>query len=219
MWLWLLVVFGDTPTGNQYDPPSTSFSRAERLAPSGVRLRSARSARLRSASPRRGQGGGKKDKLQKQIYTNLTWDWSFDGGKPAASGSGTLTTGPLSGGGYTITAISGNFGGFVINGLDSSYGYSGIPDQILYTPGNNGMSDTLLLSSKGLGFDTTMPSEVNISDQGGAYLAYVADVDSGYFGSFTAAPAAAPEPSQIVSMLALAGVSGATFLVNLRRRK
>jgi len=65
MWLWLLVVFGDTPTGNQYDPPSTSFSRAERLAPSGVRLRSAR-----YASPRRGQRGGKKDKLQKQIYTN-----------------------------------------------------------------------------------------------------------------------------------------------------
>jgi len=65
MWLWLLVVFGDTPTGNQYDPPSTSFSRAERLALSGVRLRSAR-----YASPRRGQGGGKKDKLQKQIYTN-----------------------------------------------------------------------------------------------------------------------------------------------------
>src|ERR1700678_3522955 len=70
MWLWLLVVFGDTPTGNQYDPPSTSFSRAERLAPSGVRLRSARYAHLRSASPRRGQGGEKKDKLQKQIYTN-----------------------------------------------------------------------------------------------------------------------------------------------------
>jgi hypothetical protein len=65
MWLWLLAVFGDTPTGNQYDPPSTSFSRAERLAPSGGRLRSAR-----SAAPRRGQGGGKKDKLQKQIYTN-----------------------------------------------------------------------------------------------------------------------------------------------------
>jgi hypothetical protein len=33
-------VFCDTPTGNQYGPPSTSFSRAERLAPSGVRLRS-----------------------------------------------------------------------------------------------------------------------------------------------------------------------------------
>jgi hypothetical protein len=62
----------DTPTGNHHDPPSASFSRAERLAPSGGRLRSARYARLRSAAPRRGQGGGRKDKLQKQIYTNLS---------------------------------------------------------------------------------------------------------------------------------------------------
>ena len=36
----LLDVFADTPTGNQCGPPSTSFSRAERLPPSGVRLRS-----------------------------------------------------------------------------------------------------------------------------------------------------------------------------------
>ncbi len=69
-----LVVLVDTPTGNHRDPPSTSFSRAERLHPSGVRLRSARSARyarLRSPSPRRGGGGGKKDKLQKEFYTPL----------------------------------------------------------------------------------------------------------------------------------------------------
>jgi hypothetical protein len=64
-----LDVFCDTPTGNQLGPPSTSFSRAERLHPSGVRLRSARYARLRSASPRRGAGEGKKDKLQKDFYT------------------------------------------------------------------------------------------------------------------------------------------------------
>jgi hypothetical protein len=64
-----LEVFRYTPTGNQLGPPSTSFSRAERLHPTGVRLRSARYARLRSASPRRGEGGGKKDKLQKDFYT------------------------------------------------------------------------------------------------------------------------------------------------------
>ena len=34
----MLDVFGDTPTGNQYGPPSTSFSRAP-LHPCGVRLR------------------------------------------------------------------------------------------------------------------------------------------------------------------------------------
>ena len=66
-----LVVFPDTPTGNQLGPPSTSFSRTERLHPSGARLRSARYARLRSASPRRGGGEGKKDKLQKDFYTPL----------------------------------------------------------------------------------------------------------------------------------------------------
>jgi len=65
----MLDVFADTPTGNQRDPPSTSFSRAERLHPSGVRLRSARCARLRSASPQRGEAGWKKDKLQKANYT------------------------------------------------------------------------------------------------------------------------------------------------------
>jgi len=67
----MLDVFADTPTGNQRDPPSTSFSRAERLHPSGVRLRSARCARLRSASPQRGEAGWKKDKLQKANYTGL----------------------------------------------------------------------------------------------------------------------------------------------------
>jgi hypothetical protein len=60
----------DTPTGNPSDPPSTSFSRTEQLHPSGVRLRSARYARLRSASPRRGEAGAKKDKLQKEFYTD-----------------------------------------------------------------------------------------------------------------------------------------------------
>jgi hypothetical protein len=61
----------DTPTGNQCGPPSTSYSRAERPYPSGVRLRSARYARLHSASPRRGKDEGKKDNLQKENYTDF----------------------------------------------------------------------------------------------------------------------------------------------------
>jgi hypothetical protein len=65
----VLDVFGYTPTGNQRGPPSTSFSRAKRLRPSGVRLRSARYARLRSASPQRGEAGWNKDNLQKAKYT------------------------------------------------------------------------------------------------------------------------------------------------------
>jgi hypothetical protein len=65
----MLAVFGYTPTGNPSDPPSTSFSRAEPLRPSGVRLRSARYARLRSASPPRGEAEWKNSKLQKEVYT------------------------------------------------------------------------------------------------------------------------------------------------------
>ena len=60
----MLDVFVDTPTGNQRGPPSTRFARAEQLHPFGVRLRSAR-----YASPQRGEAGGKKDNLQKQVYT------------------------------------------------------------------------------------------------------------------------------------------------------
>jgi len=71
-WGLALVVFCDTPTRDHSGPPSTSFSRAARPCPSGVRLRSARCARLRSASPRRGKDGGKENKLQKEFYTGHT---------------------------------------------------------------------------------------------------------------------------------------------------
>jgi len=48
--------------------PRPVFAEA---APFGGRLRSARYARLRSASPRRGGGAEKKDNLQKEFYTPL----------------------------------------------------------------------------------------------------------------------------------------------------
>ncbi len=64
-------VFRDTPTGNQLGPPSTSFSRAGAPTPPG--LGCARLATLAFlASPRRGGGEGKKDKLQKDFYTPPT---------------------------------------------------------------------------------------------------------------------------------------------------
>jgi hypothetical protein len=71
--VWWLDVFADTPTGNHCGPPSTRFSRAARLHPSGVRLRS-----TRSASPRRGEDGGKKDNLQKQVYTSFLEEFRAD---------------------------------------------------------------------------------------------------------------------------------------------
>jgi len=66
-WVMLAISIGcvcDTPTRNPSGPPSTSFSRAARPRPSGVRQRSAR-----YASPRRGEDGGKEDNLQKDFYT------------------------------------------------------------------------------------------------------------------------------------------------------
>jgi hypothetical protein len=62
-----LDVFGDTPTGNHYGPPSTSFWR--RQPPCGGGCAPARYARLRSAAPAGGLGGRKKSYLQKQFYT------------------------------------------------------------------------------------------------------------------------------------------------------
>ena len=70
----MLAVFGDTPTGNQYGPPSTSFLRAGALAPrwGSAALGSLRSPSLRLA-PTGGKGGGRQSNLQKQIYTNLKY--------------------------------------------------------------------------------------------------------------------------------------------------
>ena len=62
-----LDVFGDTPTGNHYGPPSTSFGR--RQPPFGGGCAPARYARLRSAAPAGGLGGRKKSHLQKEFYT------------------------------------------------------------------------------------------------------------------------------------------------------
>ena len=62
-----LDVFGDTPTGNHYGPPSTSLWR--RQPPFGGGCAPARCARLRSAAPEGGLSGGKKSYLQKEFYT------------------------------------------------------------------------------------------------------------------------------------------------------
>src|SRR5208337_4209319 len=61
--------FGDTPTGNHYGPPSTSFWR--RQPPFGGGCAPARYARLRSAAPEGGLGGARKSNLQKEFYTPL----------------------------------------------------------------------------------------------------------------------------------------------------
>jgi hypothetical protein len=160
--------------------------------------------------------------LAATAHADLTWDWSYTGTSgpaesPLVSGSGTLTTGPLSAGAYPITGFFGTFAGSPITGLDASIDYNGFPDQTLYTPVPS-------LSSAGIGFD--IPGDVvNIFEFpiGGGYTFIATDyLAAGNFynvGSFTATLVPAPEPSQVVSMLSLAGMGGAGLLLKLRRRK
>jgi hypothetical protein len=153
---------------------------------------------------------------------DLTWDWSFTGTTALfgslVSGGGTLTTDPLSGGGYSITSISGTFAGNTITSLDSTFADA---DNILWTPGNNGAGDDLLLSGAGLSFDDNTGDAVNIYDYYGDYFAGDSYGNYGNIGTFTATEVtAAPEPSQVISLLSLAGMGGAGLLVRrFRNRK
>ena len=163
--------------------------------------------------------------LAATAHADLTWDWSFTStvsglGKPV-SGSGTLTTAPLSGGGYVITSITGTYDGFAISGLDPAVALVSPPDNTLYAPGANGTPDNFQLSLNGLSFDFgSTPEVANIFDPYlinpplGFYIEFDS-LDNVNGGSFTAV--AAPEPSQIISMLSIAGLGGIGLL--LRRRK
>jgi hypothetical protein len=153
----------------------------------------------------------------------LTWDWSYTSTQPGIDGSGTFTTDPLSGGGYTVTGITGTFNGYDITGLDSSVVVLASADQTLYTPGHNGLADNGQLSQAGIGFDTTEGG----SGQG-ALFDYMGATDvefdlvlgHGYGVNFTATQVVpTPEPSQAISMLSLAGMGGASLLLRLHRRK
>ena len=153
---------------------------------------------------------------------DLTWDWSFTGTTidygSLVSGGGTLTTDPLSGGGYSITSISGTFAGNTITSLDYVFGD---PDNTLWTPGYNGQGDDSLLSYGGLSFDDNTGDAVNIYDNSGTYQAIDFYESYSNFGTFTATEVtAAPEPSQVISLLSLAGMGGAGLLVRrFRNRK
>ena len=51
------------------------------------------------------------------------------------------------------------------------------------------------------------------------YAAFDSNGSYSTTGTFTATAVAAPEPSQVISMLSLAGMGGAGLLLKLRRRK
>ena len=162
--------------------------------------------------------------LTSAARANITWDWSYTTsgvyyGDPV-SGGGTLITDPLSGSSYQIIGITGTFAGNAITTLDDSFGG---PDNTLYLPGGNGGGDSQVLSSDGFSFDDTTGDVVNIYDANmGAPNNYAAFDSNGSYsttGTFTAALAPTPEPSQVISLLSLAGMGGAGLLLKLRRRK
>ena len=172
--------------------------------------------------------------LAATAQADLIWDWSFtfNGNGSDAHGSGTLTTDPLSNGAYVITGISGTYFSFPLTtysilGLDSAGVPGHTPDNMLYTPGYNGTSpaDNAQLSVNGLGFDfgpAGGPAKGHSVIYDDANLGYYSAKDSLHVqgsGTFTATMVPSPEPSQMISMLSLAGIGGAAFLFNLRRRK
>jgi hypothetical protein len=162
--------------------------------------------------------------LAATAHADLTWDWSYTAilGAFPVSGGGTLTTGPESGGAYPVTTISGSYftapgAPFTILGLDAVDGFLETPDNTLYTPGNQ-------LSAGGISFYFGTAGDPPVG-AANLFSAYGAPAPIGFefdsqgifsIGYFTAV--AAPEPSQVVSMLSLAGMGGAGLLLKLRRR-
>lgn len=150
-------------------------------------------------------------------HASVTWDWSWSGAD--FSGSGTLTTGPLSSGSYPITGISGTFNGQTITALDGSYQ---APDNTLYVPGNNGEGDDNVLSYEGVAFDTS-DHQIDIYDNignNGQYLVEStysngnAGEDAGAFSATEVGPV--PEPVNVAlagfGLILVVGNAGRHFL-------
>jgi hypothetical protein len=146
---------------------------------------------------------------------SVTWNWSFSdtafGGSD--TGSGTLTTGPLSGSNYLVTAVTGAWDSATIDGLIAANGYAG--------------NDNLLLASApqldvpGISFAVDGPAqEVNLAfitpAVGATSTGYVTAatnlaggcvytncVPTTSFGTFSATKAPEIDPRSAASGLAL----------------
>jgi hypothetical protein len=150
----------------------------------------------------------------------LSWNWAYNG--YWNDGSGTLTTTADLGGYYQITGITGTYGEygisqFDIDSLQTSSSSDGLPDNHLLAGG--------VLDSAGLGFFIMGQGWVRIYQDSQSSQQFTDSIGDDNLrsdiGSFTATPATSsvPEPSQIISLLALSGIGGLGALVKLRRRK
>jgi len=163
--------------------------------------------------------------LAASAHAQLTWDWTISGASDTSivnesvTGSGVITTASTTtGGNYLITGMSGSISSaaYVFSPPDFSQGGGTI----------TGVSGSSYLSPNGNlspGLDVLFGSHGSalISTSGGGYAYADSAITSPLGVTFTAhqAVVSAPEPSQVASMLGLAGVGGTGMLLRFRRRK
>jgi hypothetical protein len=166
---------------------------------------------------------------------DLTWNWTLTG--TIDNGSGTLTTEPYSananpvfaaapGGyvvaGFLVTGATGTYDGDTVTGVDNlADAASQLWDQLLVPGGFPDLAGLLFTVDNattpyaGVFFSGTgTPTDAVDSGEVAASSAYGTNP-----GIFNAVLVSAPEPSQAISMLALAGLGGVSLLGRLRRRK
>jgi len=153
----------------------------------------------------------------------LSWNWVYTGYWNVGSGTLTTTTDDPDGY-YQITGITGTYGEwgisqFDIDSLQTSSSNDGLPYNHLLAGG--------VLDSAGLGFFIEGVGYVRIYQDSQSSQQFTDSIGDDnlrsdvFIGSFTATSdtASVPEPSQIISMLALSGLGGLGALVKFRRRK
>jgi len=164
--------------------------------------------------------------LAASASAQLTWDWTVYGDlqtgvSTIASGSGEFTTASTPvGGNYQITGMTGSIVmTFAFNGNIAGTGggtITGITSPPSLTPGGQ-LTGNLIVNFAGGDTGTFYVSPGNP-------LTYVDSSIPIYFNHVNPTlnvqqVVSAPEPSQVASMLGLAGVGGTGMLLRFRRRK
>jgi len=166
--------------------------------------------------------------LAASASAQLTWDWTLYGevvnaSTVIASGSGEFTTASTPvGGNYQITSMTGSIVmTFSINGtgaIQQSGGGTilGITSPPSLTPGGQ-LTGNLIVNLPGGDTGTFYVNTGNPLSYVDSSMPFYADHVNPTFN--VQQVVSAPEPSQVASMLGLAGVGGTGMLLRFRRRK